>query len=496
MKVFWLIFFIIVAIYVQTRFWTQPSIGDRANWDYMAQVIARGGVPYRDVVNIKSPFSAYIGAAAIVAMQPFKVRDVLAIRIIFILLAALTVAVTFLVVRAYFDDFRAALLAATIMVGFHAFVALNGGGIQPKTPMILFGLFTLYAIACEHPLIAGVMGMLSALSWQPGLLFVGVAGLAFSRYLTSWRDMKAVKLIAGAFIPLCIALGYFWISGALRDLYAWTIDFNARIYAPTEARSLADFFEHLSKLVFGNYQDARIYFYLAIAGVIGTLLKEALGKERRRRFLERARGHAIVVAAITYFAFCMIDIQGAPDLIPLLPFVAAFAAIAIMFIIRQEANLILRLWPKLDRAAIENFTTVAVVGVILVIGLRGTLSREIEFPTLHDQDVDVQSIVSNLQPGDKIFVHGRTEILELSGLTNASKHFLLDRGKDRYLDIVEPGGFDGWLQRLKADRPKVVVLDRPAKVDRLADLEAWVKQDYELRHTRIFDYWIRNEDSH
>src|SRR5262249_30215606 len=42
-----------ILAFLPYQFWRQPSIVDRANWDYFAQVIARGGVPYVDVVNIK-----------------------------------------------------------------------------------------------------------------------------------------------------------------------------------------------------------------------------------------------------------------------------------------------------------------------------------------------------------------------------------------------------------------------------------------------------------
>src|SRR5215216_1213583 len=123
---FWIVMVVAVAVYSQSRFWTQPSAGDRANWDYFAQVIARGGVPYRDVVNIKSPLSAYISAAAIIVTRPFGIRDVLAIRITFILLAALTVAFTFLVALDYFGSHAIAWIAATIMLAFGAFARLNG----------------------------------------------------------------------------------------------------------------------------------------------------------------------------------------------------------------------------------------------------------------------------------------------------------------------------------------------------------------------------------
>ncbi|HEX8186600.1 MAG TPA: hypothetical protein VF747_17665, partial [Blastocatellia bacterium] len=38
---FWVVMVVSVIVYSQSQFWAQPSAGDRANWDYFAQVIAR-----------------------------------------------------------------------------------------------------------------------------------------------------------------------------------------------------------------------------------------------------------------------------------------------------------------------------------------------------------------------------------------------------------------------------------------------------------------------
>lgn len=496
-RFFWIVFAVALLVYTQSQFWKQPSGGDRANWDYFAQVIARGGVPYRDVVNIKSPLSAYIGAAAIVATRPFGLRDILAIRITFILLAALTVAFSFLVASDYFGDVRTGLLAATIMLTFNSFLSFNGGGVQSKTPMVLFGLVTLWAVLKDRPLTAGFFGMLSALSWQPGLLFVGAAGLTFSRYLTNWRDLKAAKLVLGAIVPLAILLAYFWVAGALREFYLWNIHFNATVYGPREVRSLSNFFDHLSRMLNGRFfQSSRVYFYLAIAGLF-----VATARELRRRFeqgrgylLESAPKHAIVVAPLVYFAFCMIDIQGRADILPLLPFVAIFAALVLVFVIKREANLFTRVWPKANRGIVENSACVVLLVFISFLMVRDVLLIEHGFPTLQDQEREVAEIVSHLQPGDKVFIHGSTEILVLSGLTNASKYFFLDRGKDEYLDRVEPGGFRGWLDRLKAEHPKIVALNRVDSVDRIKDLQDWVSQDYEMLANRLFTYFVRKDD--
>jgi hypothetical protein len=98
-----------------------------------------------------------------------------------------------------------------------------------------------------------------------------------------------------------------------------------------------------------------------------------------------------------------------------------------------------------------------------------------------------------LQPEDKVFVYGSTQILVLSGLNNASKYFYLDRGKDQYLDQVEPGGFEGWLERLKSERPKVIALSRIAPADRIGELQVWAAQEYDLSVNPVFTYYLRRD---
>jgi len=89
---------------------------------------------------------------------------------------------------------------------------------------------------------------------------------------------------------------------------------------------------------------------------------------------------------------------------------------------------------------IQRFAASFVVLWVLFFSVKSALLFECRFPTLTDQDALVGEVVSQLGPGDKIFVHGQTEILVLGRLTNASKYFFLDKDKDQYLDLVEPGG--------------------------------------------------------
>ncbi|MFY9609538.1 MAG: DolP-mannose mannosyltransferase [Blastocatellia bacterium] len=485
-----------VIVYSQFQFWEHPTEKDHAIWDYFAQVISRGGVPYRDVVDIKTPLSAYIGAAAIVIAPHFGLRDIIAIRLAFLLLAILTVGFTFLVGLDFSGSRRVGLLASVIMLGVDLFGTSNSGGIQPKTSMVLFGLLTLWAIRKDKPIWAGLFGMLSALSWQPGLLFVGTGVLAFSRYLTNWRDWKVARSLVGATVPLALLLAYFWLAGALQEFYQWGVHYNLTLYGPGGVRSISRALGRFGELVQRPYRQDRLYFYLAAAGIIVALFAEL--KRARRRGIsylrEAAPGHAIIIAPSVYFFFCLISLQGGPDLIPLLPFVGVFAAIALVLAIDQTTQLLRRALPKPGAGALEHASFAAVLVAVVFFSVADAFTSKRVSPTLKDQDSAVAEITSLLKPEDKIFVHGQTEILVLSGLTNASKYVFLERGKDTYLNTAEPGGFEGWFERLKSERPKVVALSRLGKVKHKQDLQDWADAEYEPRATRLFSYYVRKDD--
>ena len=145
-----------------------------------------------------------------------------------------------------------------------------------------------------------------------------------------------------------------------------------------------------------------------------------------------------------------------------------------------------------NSAAIEAWGSALVLAIILVVSIGDSLLSKRD-QSLKAQDAEVAQMVSYLQPGDKLYVHGQTEILVLSGLTNASRYYLLDRGKDEYLDRILAGGFAGWLQTLKEERPKLVVLNRMKTLLHKNEFLDWVQQDYVMRKDHFFIYYVRKD---
>ncbi|HWP43156.1 MAG TPA: DolP-mannose mannosyltransferase [Blastocatellia bacterium] len=490
-----LVILISAVVYAQYRPLSQPVRLDRANWDYFAQVVSRGGVPYRDVVNIKSPLSAYIGAAAIVATRPFGLRDVYAIRLVCFLMLLMTVGLTFLVGYEFFNSRRIGLLAALILLGFDLLGQGNTADIQPKIPMVIFGLLTLWAVRRDLPFLAGIFGMLSALAWQPGLLFAGAAGLAFSRYLTSWRDLKVIKLVSGAVIPLAMLVVYLWMAGALRDFYLWTIHFNYAVYAKEELKTANEFLGALYRVLWGQFQEERIYFLLAVAGLMLIAFRQMKVARRggARAALDAASHHSIIIAPAVYFAFCAINVQRGADFIPFLPFISILTAVVVVASIDKAGELLERMRPGAGKKLFTSAGFVAVCTLVFLLSVADTFFYGGDRYTFQQQEADVREAMAHLRPGDKVFVHGTTELLVISGLTNASRHIFLDRGKDIYLDQVEPGGFNGWFERLKSERPRIVALSRLNRVRHKDDFERWVNEDYRLIEGRTFSYYVRKE---
>jgi hypothetical protein len=481
-------------VYAQFDPFNQPIRGDRANWEYMAQVITRGGVPYRDAVNIKTPLSAYIGAGAILLMRPFGVRDIYAVRLTYLALAVLCVGFVYLVALEYFKSRRIAILAATIMAGVNFFATTNSAGIQPKTPVVLFALISLWAAKRDLPFLAGVSGMLCALAWQPGLMFAGVAGLVMSRYLTSWRDLRAIKVIGGAAIPLAVMLLYFWQAGALRDFYLWTFDFNLHVYGPREARPLSHFLVYLRRMV--AFRSEELYCVLAAIGALYWTWHEAKGiRLGGLAYLRQsAPGHALLLAGLAYFGFCLINVQGTGDFLPFLPFIAIFAAFAIVTALDTTIETFSALKSSRHWRVVGHAGFAVIVAVVTGFSVADAFTYKKKTAPLKEQEAEVAQIVSHLNPGDTIYVHGPTEVLVLSGLTNASKYFLIDRGKDDYMSRFEPGGFDGWLTRLKSERPKVVMLTRLRKeAHQRKAFNEWVRGDYEEHKLKRFTYYLRRD---
>ena len=448
-----------------------PERGDTAIWDYMAQSILRGQIPYRDVVDIKGPGAAYLSAGAMALGKLVGLRDLITVRLLHVLMIGLLSAVTYLVAEAYLRDRLAAIIAMLVPLLPTHFALMTTSGTQPKLPMVLFGLLTLLFIAEDKPLLAGACSMLSCLCWQPGLMFTGTAVLIFSRYLTSWRDGRAVKVMTGALLPLAVVLLYFYARGALPDLWAWAITYNFSVFGPEAKAGLTEAITKLWQIVIRVFRYDRPVVILSLIGLLLFTARRLRDKFRGRDALAAPDlfRDAVAIPALVYLAFCLINFQASADLIPFFPFIGIFAA---WFFV--EAGQLAARWLKHEWL----IPALAACVILIVLAVR-VASYRIEGRTLQDQDEEFKTIAALLAPDDKIFVHGTAEILVLLNRPNLNPYVLLDWDADNFAGARHAGGWEAIMQEMKAAAPKIVAISRLRTVTHRADFEQWVEQDYD-----------------
>ncbi|HEY9230823.1 MAG TPA: DolP-mannose mannosyltransferase [Blastocatellia bacterium] len=490
-----LIFLFSTFVLLAWRLFVQMEVGDAAIWDYVAQAIRRGQIPYRDVVEIKGPASAYLSALAMWLGHAVGVRDVMAVRFMQMLMTSALSVIIYLVGEGYLRRRIAALIACLFPLTSYHFVSWVEGGTQPKLTMIFFGMLALLMIARSRAFWAGVCAMMSCLCWQPGLLFAGVALLVFSRYLTSWRDGRALKVIAGTLLPLALVVAYFYSVGALADLWTWTVAYNFNVYAPAELRSLTDMLAHLWAVTLRIFKVDVVWVILALVG----LLWFAVERLRVKRPLQAALQSpdlfkdALVIAPAVYLAFCLINFQSGPDFLPLFPFVGLFAGWLI-----TEAATRLRLTraaqskPSLHRW-IERLPTAALL-LVLMLSLGRAVTFRMQEWTLKVQEQQLKLATDRLGPDDKVYVHGTVELLVLTNRANLNPYILWDRNKADYIAAKKyDGSVEAMIAEMERQAPKLVALSRLRNIPQAVALEQWVAQGYEKLPIVGYDIYVRKQ---
>lgn len=476
-----LVFLFGATVMLMYRPFSQMEGGDDAIWDYISQSIVRGQVPYRDVIENKAPGAAYLSALMIQAGKLAGVRDVIAIRAGYVCLAGLLCVLTYLVAEAYFHSRLAATLAFLVPLLSTDFAVMLISGTRPKLPMIVFGLGALLLIARDKPFWAGFCSMLSCLCWQPGLLFTGTAVLIFSKYLMNWRDGRALKVLAGASLPLIITISYFFWIGASDELWKATIDYNVKVYMPEGNLGAGVAVARLWHLMNEVMGTSILWVKLSALGFLVFAIKQVWSKLRSPDgFTARELSKdALLIPPVVYLIFHVISYPGEDDLIPLFPFIGLFAA----FLFLEAARLIGSVDVFRKKFPVVRFAQCLLV-ILIVVAIVPVLHRAATYRleegrTLAGQQSAFEAISAVLGPNDEIYVHGTLEILVLLNRPNLNPYILLSRGTDDYVSRNLPGGFADLLRQMEAEAPKVVSLSRLQNVVHKNELLQWAAERYD-----------------
>jgi hypothetical protein len=491
-------FLIGAAVVLMQRPFSRPEVGDPAIYDYIAQSILRGQLPYKDVVDIKGPGAGYLSAVAMLTGKLLGMSDVIAVRVLNIAMVGLLSALTFLVAQVYLRSRAAGLIAFMVPLMRYQFVEFMIEGTQPKLPMIIFGLLALLMIARDRPFWAGFCSMLACLCWQPGLMFTGVAFLMFSRYLSSWRDLRALKVVVGAALPLAAVLSYFYARGALGDLWAWTITYNYSVFGPEAEQSIGAAFDHLWIVTRRTFERDTILVVLAAIGLLEFCAERLLDKIQQKGALRAPDlfRDAVLFPPLVYLVFSLINFQGGPDSIPFFPFIGIFAGWAVVRFARLLAGAG-RSWSFMSKAGPKvrpKFRLDALLPAIaaltifvLVLSRAATYRPDERGRTLQEQYAAIAQVSELLGPQDQIYVHGSVEILVLLNRPNLNPYVFLDWGADDFAAARQSVTFQTIIDRMEAQAPKLVSITRLRKVSHRADFERWLDEHYQKLELYNYD---------
>ncbi len=414
---------------------------DTAIYLYGAQRFAEGSLPYVDIVNRAGPLAHAIPGVGVVAGRLVDVDDVTAVRVLFLLLSALTVSAVYVLGRDLFRSRLAGLVSAACLLAFEAFSFFATFGPREKTAMVLFTTCALVAATRRHWLAAGVWIALATLTWQP-VFFPAMAAMAAAIVLAGparswWR--AGVRLAVGGAIPAAITVLVYGVAGELRVLLDSFVLINARY--TRQSSPLGDLSRSWDNTVVGYGWSV----WLLLAGLVGALALAVLALARPSATTgDRAGVVAVGVFVLGAVAWTLRAYNYWPDTMLMLPAAAmGVGGLAGLVVRRLSGRVALGMTMVLTAAAVATAATYAV---------------QHRYTGLDRQRAVVEAAIDAI-PGARILAIDAPQPLVLTGTENISRFHSYDNGMLRYIDATSPGGVAGYREQLRAQAPTLIAID-------------------------------------
>jgi hypothetical protein len=498
----------------------QPFPPDPTLHVYAAQQILQGHVIYRDVGIIKAPLSDFVAAFAIVGLQPFGVPDWLATRLVFWVVAAATVGMTYLTARFSFGNRTVGFMSALGMLSYGYFNLRAVTGPEPKSLLILFSLAAFTLLQKRRWGWAGVCAGLAAMAWQPGLMVVALVlaaslltpishsaeGLGETaggvttplpprrmfvtsavRVLQNLRGRSFLAALLGAVAPWSLLIIYLVANSALLPAWDDMIGANWVSFSSPAAQgpsrllsvNLPRIFAIGGRVCFAQEQPLVI---LGLAGFVGIVVYELLSARSRGHSLVNLERTPLILYTLGFGAFTLIDFDFCPDLIPLLP----VSAIGFGWLLWQVTAGIRRIWQRRVSTWSGRSLQAVLLTFVGLLSFAVTLSHTLEYTltgaTLHDQVEIAVFAQQYLKPEDRVLAFGDASILIFTHRTNASKVLSLGAKSGFGVLAFEPDHMKGLVRSLDGDPPKLIALSREPPAALAKDFYAWLTPKYRQVH--------------
>lgn len=428
---------------------------DLGLYAYAGQQVAEGVPAYLGVLNRAGPLAHVFPGVGAMLARSTGLDDVVTMRVLFLLFATLTVCAIYLLGRDLFASRATGLVAAATFLTFQGFIHYATNGPREKTPMTLFVVCALWAVARRRWFTAGVFVSLATLCLQISFFSAFAATIAGALLLARGERLRAlVRIGLGGCVPPAVLAVWFTATGSLGVAVDAFLVINARYTVPNPPGAYV-------ALVWQNAQDAYGVSLWLLIGGLAALAVRALTVLRPS--VRRDDGSVLILAAFGVGALAgmlwnLREYDGWPDLFPLLP----FAAVGV-------AGLVPLAERRLSQPMVTGLVT---VGVVLAVGVSAQWSWTTREDDLLQQRAAVAEIMRLLPPDADIASLEAPQPLVLSRQANWSRHQMLRGGLESHLDDTWPGGREGFVRDLLAERPDLIAVGAATTEEWRAGIES------------------------
>ncbi|MGZ4446190.1 MAG: ArnT family glycosyltransferase [Nocardioides sp.] len=444
---------------------------DLGVYTYGGQQFAEGVAPYVAILNRAGPLAHLIPGIGAWVSRQVGVDDLLGMRVMFMLIAAATVAATYLLVRDVLRSRLGGLVGAAMLLSLHGFLIYATYGPREKTPLVLFTTLALLAVVHRRWATAGCFIALATLTWQP-VLFSALVGAGVAALLQPERRFRSlVRIAVGGLVPTAITVGAYAAIGELQTFLNDFLLINAQY---TKQVSFSDAPGAISSMMVDLYGWTLWPFLAGLLVQLGlgfVALRSAGRREPRAAAQVGMAAFTLVALLWAFKAF-----NGWPDCFFMFPVGAVgLGALAVMIAERLSLRVAL---------AATLAWSLAVVGISLhySIATRDT--------GLRAQRSDVAAVVRLLPPGARILSVQAPQPLVLSHERNLSVFQLFGNGIDDYVDATYPGGLKGYARWIGEQAPAVIAIGNEG------DAPTWLFPTMDGTYTKVgrspgWSWWVR-----
>ena len=417
---------------------------DLALFSYGGQQTAEGVPPYVGVLNRAGPLAHLVPAIGVAAGRAVGMDDVLAIRLLMLLISIACVWLLYVLARDLFNSRLAGVASASALLTFAGFVTYAVGGPREKTTLTFLVILAFWAVLKQRWLLAGACVALATLTWQPSFLTTLFAAAVAMAGLGPRAMVPAgVRFAVGGLIPTAVITAGFALTGALQAFLDGFVLINQRY--TQQSGVLADFFGTASFL----YDGFGASLVVILAGLVAVMVFAAIRtreafRGREPRDLTLVGIGAATVAGVTWSLFVF---NGWADLVVLLPAAALGGGVV-------AAEVQARVPARIAVPALVTWSALC-----LVAGLISSFTNREH--VLDQQRAEVAAMFAAVPSDATVMSVGAPQPLVLTRRANPIQHQMFLTGLEEYVDDTWPGGLEGLADWVRDEQPTFITMDHP-----------------------------------